>query len=130
MLGTAEVTLEELTTLYAMLANFGTYKPLRKVLNLSFSQKRESSAVLPQLDNSMTNLLDSRFHKNDIDENHPNLLSPEASYLTLDIIKDTVRPLSYTKLDLPIYWKTGTSSSFRDGISVGIFGRYVLLRFG
>ncbi|KJW02983.1 penicillin binding transpeptidase domain protein [Rickettsia endosymbiont of Ixodes pacificus] len=32
VLGTAEITLEELTTLYAMLANFGTYKPLKKNL--------------------------------------------------------------------------------------------------
>ncbi|MCC8376811.1 MAG: penicillin-binding protein 1C [Rickettsia endosymbiont of Graphium doson] len=98
VLGTVEVTLEELTTLYAMLANLGVYEPVRKVLDL-----------------------------NDIEESHPNLLSPEASYLTLDIIKDTTRPLNYnTKINIPVYWKTGTSSSFRDGVSVGIFGQYVL----
>ena len=57
------------------------------------------------------------------DDTDTALLSPEASYLTLDIIKDTTRPITYnnTKHNLPIYWKTGTSSSFRDALSVGIF---------
>ncbi|KJV81377.1 penicillin binding transpeptidase domain protein [Rickettsia hoogstraalii str. RCCE3] len=42
VLGTAEITLEELTTLYAMLANFGTYKPLRKMLSTSLRGERQS----------------------------------------------------------------------------------------
>ncbi|KJW05343.1 penicillin-binding protein 1C [Rickettsia argasii T170-B] len=135
VLGTAEITLEELTTLYAMLANFGTYKPLRKVLDSTMSCLRKQESIKNYLNVGTKisyDLLDSRFRGNDTggdkDDTDTVLLSPEASYLTLDIIKDTTRPITYnnTKHNLPIYWKTGTSSSFRDALSVGIFGKYVL----
>lgn len=134
VLGTVEITLEELSTLYAMLANLGTYKPLKKVLDFSFQPKHKSGKIYKK-EFLYTNfisifkpfLLHSRNQKNDTDKIHTNLLSPEASYLTLDIIKDTVRPIAYnTRPNLPVYWKTGTSSSFRDALSVGIFGKYVL----
>ncbi len=60
------------------------------------------------------------------------LLSGEASYLTLDILKDIPRPglsfnISYqNNVSLPVYWKTGTSSAFRDSWAIGIFGKYLL----
>lgn len=54
------------------------------------------------------------------------LLSPEASYLVLDILKDTPRPDSGRALSQAVSWKTGTSSGFRDAWSVGAFGPYVL----
>ncbi len=139
VLGTAEITLEELTTLYAMLANFGTYKPLRKVLDstMSFLRKQESIKNYLNVGTKISyDLLDSRFRGNDTGEDKDDtdtvLLSPEASYLTLDIIKDTTRPITYnnTRHNLPIYWKTGTSSSFRDALSVSIFGKYVLACLG
>jgi penicillin-binding protein 1C len=116
VLGTAEITLEELTTLYAMLANFGIYKPLKK--NLMSSRGLTTGSRKNKLDPVEGPRDDMDFA----------LLSPEASYLTLDIIKDTTRPITYnnTRHNLPIYWKTGTSSSFRDALSVGIFGKYVL----
>jgi penicillin-binding protein 1C len=61
-----------------------------------------------------------------------NLLSPEASYLTLDMLKDAVRPdavdvprlVSETR---PVAWKTGTSFSYRDAWSAGVFDHYVLV---
>lgn len=53
------------------------------------------------------------------------LLSPEASFLVLDILKDTPRPGS-DRTPLDVAWKTGTSSGFRDAWSVGAFGPYVL----
>ncbi|AFE49862.1 bifunctional penicillin-binding protein 1C [Rickettsia prowazekii str. Katsinyian] len=109
VLGTVEITLEELITLYAMLANFGTYKPLRKTFISSRSLSIESK----------NNKFD---HKDEIQDDINNvLLSPEASYLTLDILKDMTRPITYNiNYNLPIYWKTG------DALSVGIFGKYVL----
>jgi len=118
-LGAAEITLEELTTLYAMLANFGTYKPLRKSLMSSsgltaISRKAVGDIMFYWMPWSSHGMTTSK------------PLSPEASYLTLDILKDTARPISHTRLNLPVYWKTGTSSSFKDGLSVGIFGKYVL----
>ena len=59
------------------------------------------------------------------------LLSAEASFLVLDILKDNPRPAQgyrgeWTREDFPVYWKTGTSYGFRDAWSVGIFGPYVL----
>ena len=60
------------------------------------------------------------------------LLSAEASYLTLDMLKDNPAPdaidLSldqYSSND--IAWKTGTSWAFRDAWAVGISGPYVLI---
>jgi penicillin-binding protein 1C len=56
------------------------------------------------------------------------LLSEEASFITLQMLKENPRP------DLPVvgqsrrpvYWKTGTSWGFRDAWTVGLFGPYVL----
>lgn len=58
------------------------------------------------------------------------LLSPEASFLVLDMLKNTPRPDSgdqhITESSLAVSWKTGTSSGYRDAWSVGVFGPYVL----
>jgi penicillin-binding protein 1C len=98
VLGSAEVTMEELVALYAMLANQGLWQPLRTCLNQPMLEGRR-------------------------------LLSPEASFLTLDMLRDTPRPyLTRSSIDkqFPAYWKTGTSSSYRDAWSVGLFGPYIL----
>lgn len=58
------------------------------------------------------------------------LLSEEASFMTLDILRQHRRPgdtLAQQPSTLPVYWKTGTSWGFRDAWSVGIFGPYVLV---
>lgn len=58
------------------------------------------------------------------------LLSEEASFMTLDILRQHRRPgdtLAQRPSSLPVYWKTGTSWGFRDAWSVGIFGPYVLV---
>ncbi|WED44319.1 penicillin-binding protein 1C [Legionella cardiaca] len=98
-LGGAELSMQELTTLYAMLVNKGIWRPLR-------------------------------MHKDEPFDNGQQLLSPEASFLVLDILKDTPHPEfnSFSKLNprLPVSWKTGTSSGYRDAWSVGSFGPYVL----
>ena len=59
------------------------------------------------------------------------VLSEEASYLVLDMLKDAPRPeqpntRGWQRDDLPVYWKTGTSYGFRDAWTVGVFGPYVL----
>ena len=92
VLGSAGVTMQELISLYAMLANQGVYQPLRYQIN---------QPLLPG----------------------KKLLSPEASFLTLDMLKDTPRPnpvSNFALNQLPVYWKTGTSSGYRDAWSVGI----------
>ena len=100
-LGSAEVSPEELATLYAMLANRGKLKPLRRTLD------------------------------DPSDPGKP-LLSPEASYLTLDMLKEGARP-DAVNLPLlasatrPVAWKTGTSFSYRDAWSAGVFDHDVLV---
>ncbi|WP_410014520.1 penicillin-binding protein 1C [Sodalis sp. C49] len=58
------------------------------------------------------------------------LLSAQASFITLDMLRQHRRPgdtLAQQPASLPVYWKTGTSWGFRDAWSVGIFGPYVLV---
>ena len=57
------------------------------------------------------------------------LLSPEASFLVLDMLRDVARPGTRTRDSNDrgvIAWKTGTSFGFRDAWSVGVVGHYVL----
>jgi len=57
------------------------------------------------------------------------LLSEEASFMTLDILRDNPRPegvMVGARTRVPVAWKTGTSWGFRDAWSAGIFGPYVL----
>ncbi|MBI5244843.1 MAG: penicillin-binding protein 1C [Elusimicrobia bacterium] len=59
------------------------------------------------------------------------LLSAEASFMALDMLKDNPRPAqglspALSRDALQAHWKTGTSYGFRDAWSVGVFGPYVL----
>jgi penicillin-binding protein 1C len=97
VLGGGETTMEELIILYAMLGNGGILRPVRYC------------AKSPLLDGIR-------------------LLSEEASFITLQMLKENPRPdLSRAgHTGLSVYWKTGTSWSFRDAWTVGLFGPYVL----
>ena len=58
------------------------------------------------------------------------LLSEEASFMVMDILRQNPRPDETTGAQpsrLPVYWKTGTSWAFRDAWTAGIFGPYVLV---
>lgn len=98
VLGGGEVTMEELTALYAMLANGGKLKPLRY---LDSDAKAEGTSLVSEAASFIT--LDMLKH-------NPRPDSPFHTSLH----------------DLPIYWKTGTSWGFRDAWTVGGFGPYVL----
>jgi len=102
VLGGGEVSMQELASLYALLNNGGVWRPLSL---LADDAAAESAAP-------------------------PRLLSPEASYLALDILRQNPAPLvgrtGGQLRDLPVAWKTGTSSGFRDAWSVAVFGHYVL----
>lgn len=100
VLGGGEVTMQELAKLYALMANRGVLQPLRM-------QKTDPQQKTPV-----------------------RLLSEEASFMTLDMLRQHRRPgdtLAQAPSSLPVYWKTGTSWGFRDAWSVGIFGPYVLV---
>ncbi len=100
-LGGLEVSMEEVVRLYAMLANGGEHRPLR-LLHDSASNRKGGR-----------------------------LLSPEASFLTLDMLRSLPSP---DEPSLPgqlgrgvaTAWKTGTSYGFRDAWTAGVFGPYVL----
>ncbi len=100
VLGGGEVTMEELVTLYAMLGNRGELKPLRY-----------RAAAKPAKPAAATRLL-----------------SEEASFVTLEMLKENPRPgdTPLASQRLPVAWKTGTSYGFHDAWSVGVFGPYVL----
>jgi penicillin-binding protein 1C len=57
------------------------------------------------------------------------VVSPEAAFLTLDMLGQISRP-GLTSADsnryAPVFWKTGTSHGFRDAWSVAVFDHYVL----
>ncbi len=59
------------------------------------------------------------------------LLSPEASFITLDMLRRNPRPdddgTIPARARWPVAWKTGTSWGFRDAWSAGVVGPYVLV---
>ena len=102
-LGGSEITMQELAQLYAMLASGGLWREL---------------ATVPAPQGAMARTVPQE-----------RLLSAEASYLVLDMLRDVPRPdaPSLQPTQRPaIPWKTGTSFGFRDAWSVGVIGRYVL----
>ena len=101
-LGGGEVSMEELAGLYGMLANQGVLRPLR--VTPGKPSKAEEGA---------------------------RLLSPEAAFITLDMLRHNPRPdddgAPAMRTHWPVAWKTGTSWGFRDAWSAGVVGPYVLV---
>jgi len=101
-LGGAEVSMWELANIYATMANLGAHRATRT-----------------QIDSP--------------DEVINKLLSPEAFFMTLDMLSHQSVPtkkIPFAKTKgqtIRHYWKTGTSSSYRDAWTAGIFGDFVLV---
>ena len=59
------------------------------------------------------------------------MLSPEASFITLDMLRNNPRPgsdgLATSRMQWPVAWKTGTSWGFRDAWTAGIAGPYTVV---
>lgn len=63
------------------------------------------------------------------------LLSDEASFMVMDMLRHNPRPddgvlgqgARVGRRGLPVAWKTGTSWAFRDAWTAGVFGPYVLV---
>ena len=100
VLGGGEVTPEELARMYAVLANAGDAQPVAYT-------RAQAQAVAQQ--------------------EPQRLLSPEAAFITLDMLRQTPRPDTGAPASPPIAWKTGTSWGFRDAWTAGVFGRHVLV---
>ncbi len=101
-LGGGEVTMEELAGLYGMLANQGVLRPVRAA---SYQPRKAYEGA--------------------------RLLSPEASFITLDMLRRNPRPdedgAPAMRGHWPVAWKTGTSWGFRDAWSARVVGQYVLV---
>lgn len=102
-LGGGEVSMLELASLYAAVANKGLMKPIN---------------VEATVDDGVSN--------------QKRILSEESSYLILDMLKDNPAPDALTTygdgvLKNQVAWKTGTSWAFRDAWAVGVSGPYVLV---
>ncbi len=110
ILGSCELTLLELTTLYAGLANSGQFAKYRLTMDRaenSASQNVDSPADIPR------NRTKAR-----------RLLSREACYILTEMLTEVRRPdlpAAYeSSTNLPkIAWKTGTSYGHRDAWSIG-----------
>jgi penicillin-binding protein 1C len=100
VLGTGEVTMEEVATLYAALANHGTLRPLHRHAGDA------AAAPVRILSEEAAWLVLDMLAKN------PRPASPH---------------LPTTDARLPLPWKTGTSWGFRDAWSAGVVGPYVLV---
>ena len=71
-----------------------------------------------------------RWREDDPREGGTALISPEAAFITRDMLRQNPRPDAgalATASSSPVYWKTGTSWGFRDAWSAGVFGPYVLV---
>ena len=101
-LGGAEVSMFELANIYSTMANLGTRYNIRTDINDSPGDGTQ-------------------------------ILSPESFFITLDMLAHQSRPTQNIPFarnqndNLRHYWKTGTSSSYRDAWTAGIFGDFVLI---
>ena len=101
-LGGAEVSMRELAGIYAALANMGQFKEIKSDINEKLSKPTT-------------------------------VLSREAAFIVLDMLAHQSTPgvkIPFAKNQpkhITHMWKTGTSSSYRDAWTAGIFGDYVLI---
>ncbi len=105
-LGGGEVSMEELGRMYAMLLNGGQL-PALQVLASAAKGPATQTALAPSAGER--------------------LLSEEASFIVLDMLKKNARPDTGLPAAPAVAWKTGTSWGFHDAWSVAVFGRYVLV---
>lgn len=118
ILGSGEVTLLDLTNLYAALADGGVHRPVRLLEN---ETETPAAAVSPAAARPARSTPPTT----------ERLLSPEASRILTEILTDLRRP------DLPdawdvtrgvpaVAWKTGTSYGHRDAWAVGWSARHTI----
>lgn len=104
ILGTKEFSVEEIAMLYSGLANYGSLTSLNYLVN-------EDSSDRVNVNRSKT------------------MFSKGASYLTLDTLKELVRPglNNLYRWKDPISWKTGTSYGKRDAWACGMTPDYTVI---
>ena len=103
VLGSLELSMEELVSLYGILVNEGAYRDLVDAFDHEPTQQDKNTSVL----------------------------SPEVCYLIRSILRQNPRPkAAWTSFQMPtkipVGYKTGTSIGFKDCWSIGIIGHYIL----
>jgi penicillin-binding protein 1C len=71
-----------------------------------------------------------RWRDDDPADRGAQLISPEAAFITRDMLRQNPRPGGAYASDLatlPVAWKTGTSWGFRDAWTAGLVGPYALI---
>ncbi|MDX3774140.1 penicillin-binding protein 1C [Chromatiaceae bacterium AAb-1] len=119
VLGGMELTMQQLVQLYAMLGNKGQWQPLQwRANNIEKGIEKNTEA------NTAENTENSAGRP---------LLTPEAAFLTLDMLRQhpgqhngLVQQLQPLSAQAQVAWKTGTSYAYRDAWAVGLSGDYVL----
>lgn len=102
-LGGGELRMLELAGLYSALANNGLHQPPKLVRSNSAASTRSERPA-------------------------NRLFSPEAAFIVRQILLSNPRPGAARKAQsYPVAWKTGTSWGFRDALSAGIAGDFVLV---
>ncbi|HEY3638598.1 MAG TPA: penicillin-binding protein 1C [Rhizomicrobium sp.] len=99
VLGGGEISMQELATLYAMLANDGMLRPLR--FRTNDPQTRGTQLLSAEASFMVMSILGEHVRPDETTGAQP--------------------------VQSPVYWKTGTSWAFRDAWTAGIFGPYVLI---
>lgn len=102
IIGGAEITVWDISMLFRGLANNGIFSP-------NYYLKLDSAKV----------------------ENSPQLISPGACYLTLEMMKELKRPgaeyyWEQYQNQKPIAWKTGTSYGHKDAWAVGVSPQWTI----
>jgi penicillin-binding protein 1C len=122
-------------TLYNFLKNAGVQLPKPESfygLALPLGGAEVSMQDLVRLYAALANngeLRSLRYTTNDPIAKSRRIISPEASFLTLEMLGNVPRPemsCADGTHSAPVYWKTGTSHGFRDAWSVAVFDHYVL----
>ena len=137
-IGGVELSMEQLLTLYGLLANGGEYRPLRWLR----SEKLDRPPYLPPLpqgeewgegdSKSRTQVSPliptfSRGEKELAHSENRRLLSAQATFLVRQMLEANPRPQRSFGVrsfgnDAPVAWKTGTSSGLKDAWAVGLRG--------
>ncbi|MEO8152590.1 MAG: penicillin-binding protein 1C [Rhizobacter sp.] len=124
-LGGGELSMEELATLYAMLANGGELLPLvYTARDTQINIRTGQPTVRPEVSKGSAWPFDTSGRTASAPQR---LLSEEATFITLDMLSRNPRPDTGMPAFPAVAWKTGTSWGFRDAWTAGVFGRYVLV---
>lgn len=115
ILGGCDVTLLDLTTLYAGLASMGKFSPYKLILGEKDYEKQRNEITPPHLDKTISR----------------SLLKEGTAYIITDILSEVERPdlpISWeSTVDLPkVAWKTGTSYGHKDAWSIGYTPQYTI----